>query len=480
LHRQRGLLRLSWLWSIAWLLAGANIGIAQSERFELGRRLRHFEAAWEKYDTDSTRQRAQSRLRPLTNLFFSGRLAEAARTLDRATFALQSAREPSAGQQWAAALKITPHTRLLDAKVTELSVTIAPLYQPEVPLPANSRLRLWFTNTQVVEVSVRDWPLTVAVPLPALGERTACDRRLYVLLDTAGNLQPATLMISQVKHLHPRLERLSAALEHLPPAVSLEAATIRHRLAAFRQALRGEIPITDFPYAQWLENAEVMANGRPFFTPQRQGQYWLTIPVAAEAAVPCRLYVPKGLRPEAPVPLVVALHGAGVDENMFFESYGAGHIVRECQQRRWLLLAPRASFFGPPPLPELIDALAQRYPIDRRRIFLVGHSMGAAHAASWITRRPHDYAAWAALGAAPPFNTFQRRPLPPVFLAVGTEDTLAYRAARTLNQRLLQAKVDGYRYREYTGLEHLLIVRQALPDVFAFFDDCCQRLPPQP
>ena len=33
------------------------------------------------------------------------------------------------------------------------------------------------------------------------------------------------------------------------------------------------------------------------------------------------------------MPVVVALHGAGGSENLFFEGYGAGHIVTECRKR---------------------------------------------------------------------------------------------------------------------------------------------------
>lgn len=460
------------------LVAWPASATAQVERYELGRRLRQFEAAWEKYDSETARQRAASRLRPLTRQFFSLRLTEAARTLDEATHALQSVAEPPPARQWAAALQVVPRRRLLDQNTSELEVVVAPLYQPAVPLPPRSRLRLWFTEKQVVSVPVERWPVSVRVPLPPLGEHTGLDRRLYALLDAPGNLQPAAVAISHIRHLQPRLHRLAEALERVPPQLALEAATIRARLNALQGILGGDTPITDFPFALWLENAEAMATGRPFFGPERHGQFWLSIPTGADNAVPCRLYVPRGLRAEEPVPLVVALHGAGVDENMFFESYGAGQIVRECQQRRWMLLAPRAGFFGPPPVPQLIDTLAQRYPIDRRRVFLVGHSMGAGHAAALALRRPRDYAAVAALGGAPRIPETAALQQLPFFLAVGSEDSLARDAARTLHRRLAGARLPHYRFREYAGIEHLLIVRQSLSDVFAFFDACLRPPPP--
>jgi predicted esterase len=454
---------------------------AQEERYELGRRLRQMEAAWERQEQEAARQRALEFLQPLTRQFFAFRFAEAARALDQATFALQSPREPSAARQWAAALQITPQKRILDDTQTELVVTVQPFYKPAVPLPANVRLRLWFTEKNVVSVPIDAWPLTVRVPLPPLAEHDGLDRRLYVLLDAQDNLQPSTIGISQIARLSDRLDRLAQALDKRPAELAIETATLRARLATFRATLRGEVPITDFPFAEWLHNAERMAQPQPFFTPQRHGQFWLSIPTASGPATPCRLFVPKGLKPDRPVPLVIALHGAGVDENMFFESYGAGQIVRECQERGWLLLAPRAGLLAAAPVPQLIDTLAQRYPIDRQRIFLVGHSMGAAQATTLALRQPEAFAAVAALGAAPRLSDPQAlRPIP-FFLGVGTKDDLAITGARALHKKLAAAQLPYYRFREYPHREHLTIVREALPEVFAFFDTIArEKKPPLP
>ena len=57
-------------------------------------------------------------------------------------------------------------------------------------------------------------------------------------------------------------------------------------------------------------------------------------------------YGPRGAAKGKPLPLVIALHGAGGSENMFFDAYGNGKIVDLCRKRGWLLVAPRLSFFG--------------------------------------------------------------------------------------------------------------------------------------
>src|SRR5262245_33260226 len=99
---------------------------AQPERYELGRRLKAFEAAWEKHDDPAARKRALAGLPTLTTQFFSGQLGEAGRTLDLAAFALRTDVLPSAGRQWAWSLYASPETRIVDGSATELSVTVRP------------------------------------------------------------------------------------------------------------------------------------------------------------------------------------------------------------------------------------------------------------------------------------------------------------------------------------------------------------------
>jgi predicted esterase len=119
-------------------------------------------------------------------------------------------------------------------------------------------------------------------------------------------------------------------------------------------------------------------------------------------------------------------------------------------------------------VPAILDALAQRYPIDPKRVFLIGHSMGAAHGVALAQQNPGRFAAVAALGGG------GRVPKPdalkgiPFFVGCGTQD-FALASAKALHQALEEAKVP-VTFREYETAEHMLIVREAAPDVFKVFD----------
>ncbi|MCI0704260.1 MAG: hypothetical protein L0241_24645, partial [Planctomycetia bacterium] len=56
-----------------------------------------------------------------------------------------------------------------------------------------------------------------------------------------------------------------------------------------------------------------------------------------------------------------------------------------------------------------------------------------------------------------------------VFIGVGEKDALNLPDARRLN-KTLDGKAKKLVYKEYPTVEHLVIVREALPDVFEMFD----------
>ena len=90
--------------------------------------------------------------------------------LDRATFALQTDAGPAVARQWGWSLAAIPATRVVDGSAKELAVTIRPFYPLRGDVPAHLELQLWFINKRVVTVKPTEFPVTVKVPLPPLGD----------------------------------------------------------------------------------------------------------------------------------------------------------------------------------------------------------------------------------------------------------------------------------------------------------------------
>ena len=57
----------------------------------------------------------------------------------------------------------------------------------------------------------------------------------------------------------------------------------------------------------------------------------------------------------------------------------------------------------------------------------------------------------------------------PIFVGCGSED-FALSGAKGLDRALRQAGATRVTFKEYPGVEHVMIVQEALKDVFAFFE----------
>jgi predicted esterase len=476
------------------LLALVSPAVAQAERYELGQRLKRFEAAWEKQTDAVARKRAIALLPDITPMFFSLRFGDAGRTLDRARWQLAGKDEPPVAEQWLESLYAVPEKRLVDAKTQELTVEVRAFYKVKAEVPAGANVTLTLGG-DTVSVPLEKLPVKVKVPFSWLAILSS-DQKLW--LDAKLNDKLIVRQVQSIGKIENLVEWLKAEQAAWPyqdvkkDDIDLsglengwELVTFRDRLESLSECAEGIVPETDFSVGSEQYSKEFQkygfvsitadtlilrpkANEKPvrFYTHNHSGDHRITIPLDKKKTQPVRLFVPKGLDPKKPVPLVVALHGAGGSENLFFEGYGAGHVVKECETRGWLLVSPRSgiSFGGGPPVKTIIEKLAERYPIDRAKVFVVGHSMGAAQAVSLCQEHPGLFAAAAALGGGGGRVKQAAFAKLPFFIGVGDKD-FALAGALALAKALPDATL-----KEYPGVEHMLIVRTALPDVFAMWD----------
>ena len=440
------------------------------ERYELGRRLKAFEAKWETTTDAAARLRAANKLVDVHALFLTLRFAEAARILDAATFALASDEPSSAARQWMNSIMAAPKTRFVDGEAKSIAVRIQPLYPIKGDLPRNLEVQLWFHDKQVTTVRPDRFPFDAEVPLPPLGEALGLDRTLYCLVAVGRLERHYTIGISQVKDRDRRLAALKAATAKWTKFETIEQATAHDRASQLASLLQ-TVEETDVPAASLLANAEAMLDGKPFFAANQPGEFWMSVPLGGKKTAPVRVFVPRGLQEGKPAPVVVGLHGAGGSENLFFEGYGAGATVAECRKRGWVFVATRSAldFTGAPPVPAILDELAKRFPLDAKRTFLVGHSMGAAQTAALASKHPGRFAAIACLGGGGAVRDVKPFATLPTFIAAGEKD-FGLAPAKALQKALEAGGAKNATFREYAGIEHLLIVRDALPDVFESFD----------
>jgi len=282
-----------------------------------------------------------------------------------------------------------------------------------------------------------------------------------------------------VEKLKDRLAAVQRAAADLPsPPKTIEQATFALLAKTLGQLANKQTPETDLPISRFLAGAERLATvTEPYYIPKRAGEFWLSIPTGKNATV-VRIRIPPKLdERKDPVPVVIALHGMGGSENAYFDGYGNGIVPRLASERGWIVIGPRvegALGTGPaPPVPALLDELAKRYPIDPKRVYLIGHSMGAERAMQLVQEHPGRYAAVAALGGGGRVNNSEALTRVRFFIGCGKLDG-AIDDARQLAKSLNAAKCP-VTLKEYDDIEHLTIVREAAADVFNFFDHAVRK-----
>jgi len=452
---------------------------AQVNRYETGRRLRLFEVAWANTSDADARRRALTPLELCVAQFLRGKELEAAQSLDAARFALRMADELPAPVRWAESLMLVPAHRVVDAADEKLSLELRSFYPVTATMPAGATLMLTVLRVddpRTTSVAIDKLPQAVTLPLAGLGEG---DFRLrYAIMSGDMQLAEGECAFSLVKDLQARAAALAQATDGFEKdKQSIDKQTARATSTLITGLSAGDVQETDFPVARLLAEAEAASTaakeGKEFYGGPKAGQFWLRLPTA-HGVIPARLFVPPRDDDEKPLPLVVALHGAKGSENLFFDGYGQGAVVDECQRRGWMVVSPRTEGFGLLPVDEIVAAVNARYPVDPRKVFVVGHSMGAMQTSAAAVAKPELYAAVAALGGGGTAKANDELKKLPYFVAAGSRD-FALPGAKQFVKKLQDVGVEQVVFREYPDVEHLLIVQEALGDVFKFFDDAAAK-----
>lgn len=449
------------------LIRGAS---AQVDRYELGLRLRAFERALDAEKAPERRRAAMREMEAAVQAFFSMDPRKVATSIDRAAIALAGV-EPAADERFARSLQLVFSARLVDPDRAMLPFELSSAYRlADVEAPDGVRLVITIDGAEALTVPGATESLPCRLEMPILGLPPGDHRVTWKLMRGERVLIEREAALSIAKDLDARLQRLAG----LEPAETGDDASIDTATLAFLPKLlkkvtkRGEETV--LPSARLLADADALAAAvaakQPFYGPERTGQHWLAVPVGRGAAI-VRIQVPVVPAGEKR-PIVLALHGAGGSENLFFDGYGDGLVAKLAAERGWFVVAPRSGSIGTGELPKLVDALAARWSIDPQRVVIVGHSMGAMQTVAAACASPKSYRAVAALGGGGAVRSSDALQALPFFVGVGSRD-FAREGAKALDERLRELGVQST-FLELPDVEHLSIVQLALPAVFAFFD----------
>ncbi|MBI1783802.1 hypothetical protein HYR69_01540 [Candidatus Sumerlaeota bacterium] len=269
-----------------------------------------------------------------------------------------------------------------------------------------------------------------------------------------------------LKEIREENEKLLSGIKAETPQLKLALATCRARNSILDEKSIDTSTILLLADPNKLINdlekeIESLAAGKdPYF--RRTGDYWRVLP-ASPRDVPCRVYAPPSAAKDDPMPLLVALHGAGGDENMFMDGYGAGMIKKLADENNFIVASPVSNpIANGDNFEKLAEALSCDYAIDSKRIYVLGHSMGAGVTAG-LARKKYDKIRAACCLAGGSFSTEDKLIAPT--LAIAAELDMVIPLAR-LQPGIEKAAAAGLpiEFRIIKNYGHTLVVGAQLPD----------------
>ena len=258
---------------------------------------------------------------------------------------------------------------------------------------------------------------------------------------------------------HVLRDALSARLARLDSAGPLAQAihTARARAALLVDTVSAERSaefLTEPVRLSRAVTAEVAAlekNRNPYA--RLVGDVWRSYRGANGTAIPMRVIAPKAVTSRA-VGVLIALHGAGGDENMFANGYGQGIAARLARDHDLLFVSLATTPFmtSAAHFDSLMTVLGREYSLDASRVYVIGHSMGANAAARLAQERPQALAAVVCLAGGAAVTAAGAPPM----LFIGAQLDPIIPAARV---KTAAAATPTGRYEERANEGHTLMVR---------------------
>jgi predicted esterase len=199
---------------------------------------------------------------------------------------------------------------------------------------------------------------------------------------------------------------------------------------------------------------------------------------------PYRIFVPDGYDGAQPAPLLIALHGAGGDENDFFDDFPQSPLQPEAQRHGFIVLCPKGrdphSGYRGAAGEDVFDVLAEvrrEYRIDARRIYLMGHSMGAYATWRLAIEHPDLFAALGPIsGGGDPKDLDKIRTIPEYIVHGAGDRTVPVAQSRAMAAAARQAGAEVV-YVEVPGAGHYAAAIGQFGPMLDFFARHAKHVP---
>jgi predicted esterase len=351
-----------------------------------------------------------------------------------------------------------------------------------------------FGSFEGVPRDLRESPFLADLDLTGVG-----DGRYVVVTELFNGEQALAargLAIEIRKDLDARLHKLDTGARAGSDLAQALRADILYPGDYIRRANRGVIDSGDFDVEKEIADAEATLaslNGRRDPFAGRTGEFKRHYLMAESGEImPYHLYVPASYSGRKPVPLVVALHGNGANEDSFFLG-GPRQVPLMAEERGFLVVAPlgyrvdagygrttptssqdptlkRKRELSEADVLHVLDLVRKAYRVDEDRIYLFGHSMGAAGTWYLGAKFPDRWAALACFsGPGVPATVEQMRHIAQFVVHGDADPVVAAAESRAMVSEMKRLGVE-HRYVEVPGGDHYNVLEPYVGAAFEFFD----------
>ncbi|GEM_PF-6865508 len=213
------------------------------------------------------------------------------------------------------------------------------------------------------------------------------------------------------------------------------------------------------------------------------GEYHLVFKTSCQFFLPYRIFIPLNNKNKSKkYKLIIGLHGAGYDENLFIQEYVKNdqNVLYQLAENHEFIVA---SLFVGSQLPfylnrtenennvyDFLQHLLSIFPIDRNHIFLIGHSMGCRGAWNLATDYS-DFQGIAFVAGAASTSQFSKyhQFMTPMFYAYGGKDTVVKPNIAESFLEGLDEKTKSLVIRNYPEANHQSILPDSASDILEFF-----------
>lgn len=454
------------------LLLVAPVGKAR-DRSEVDRRLEILERLWDQSTNQQARQLTSKNADSLPFLMLTGQYGKAAQTIDAAISEFRKDMPGEPIPAWFESLELKVSKSLIDPGVESIRGTIRHSYTAGTSAPRDSRLRI-----RLVVDGKEMPPISIPVPMDSSCFELVAPARMATALvwcepENAGPTCSPANMPQQRILLIPKLDGLKKDLLARKKSVlslpdSIGKQTWLHRsegLAALESTGKWTLtrdPLKDLADMIHTPLGKIRNGAWP--EPAPGADQVLVLPLAkGNKTVRVRLPL-RDTADSGAFPAVVALHGAGDDENRWIDGYNR-QFSRHCLQRGWVMICPKDGLE-----PDLLTAVAGWSGLKINRIAVMGHSQGGSQALAFGAQHPAELQGIAVLGASGRVGDGKAYRKIPLFVGIGTED-FAFRACEMMLAQMRDQGQQKLTHHQHKKIGHVLIPIAARAELLEFLDE---------